>query len=37
MKYPIAERYKDLAAFWRRVGWDAEQQLATRKAEAIRQ
>jgi len=37
MKYPLVDRYKNLAEFWRRLGWDSEQQLTTRKAEAIRQ
>lgn len=37
MKYPLVERYKNLADFWDKLGWDSEHRSMTSKAEAIRQ
>ena len=37
MKYPLEERYKNLAEFWRRIHWDAERQIAIKKMEAAKE
>ena len=35
MKYPMAERYKRLAEYWRKLNWEEELRSITQKAEAL--